>query len=569
MNKREILFSENTEVRVTLKLECFDKELHATLKFRESKPPILEIDPLSGASFRSVKLSESEKEVITCESQTYRYSLLENEVMADDIWPRYVVQGEVDDCLSGIEVLISGVSEWIDQQTNFDITETEIRKDRPKTAFDELIEIDSKRYQISSNYNCSVEKKENNDFLVSESTSINIISLDETITAHRAESLAHEVRIFFSLLLAVPLSIECVWLVNKEGRDRKPFYFSLPGNNSSPFQYPLECLINPVLISKGIGWKKLFKNYASSSNRAVFKNIWGRLASLFSYTGTWDYELLGYVSVLDSYCNKYASKKGKKLNKESYEKLKGDLFSVITNLAKELGDEYSEVMSSFRDGIDGIRNTNLPTFREKYDFMMQGVDVDIRRVVNFTSDEFVTIKKIRDSAAHGLPIKTRDGRDISYEFRVKNKLLVLLMYLVYRDFGMSPVEFALSLKSTLSKFVRNADINKVERDRIVGTVPFWEVGEGDFKDAKTFENMYVGIKHIKSDNTYKFSKSITRECQSWLTQRGPKNKNLVDHLKEGFFETNDIEIEYVSQAYLVNGSETIELSGVCKVSYEL
>jgi len=225
-------------------------------------------------------------------------------------------------------------------------------------------------------------------------------------------------------------------------------------------------------------------------------------------------------------------------------------------------------MNSFRDGIDGIKNTNLPTFREKYDFMMQGVDADIRRVVNFTSEEFITIKKIRDSAAHGRPIKTRDGRDVSYEFRVKDKLLVLLMYLVYRDFGITPVEFALSLKSTLCKFVQNADIDKVERDKLVGSVPFWKVDEESFKEAKASKNMYVGIKHLKSNNTYKFSKSITHECQGWFAQREPKNKNLIDHVKERMFDSNGIAIEFISQAYLVNGSETIELSGVCKVSYE-
>ena len=40
-----------------------------------------------------------------------------------------------------------------------------------------------------------------------------------------------------------------------------------------------------------------------------------------------------------------------------------------------------------------MRNTNMPTFREKYDFMIEKVDQDIRQIVAFSQTEFSVIKK--------------------------------------------------------------------------------------------------------------------------------------------------------------------------------
>ena len=135
MGKNKIKLSDKFDVRVKFKLECFEQELHAILKFEEGKFPTLEIDPLSGVSFFSVNLSDSEKQLITCKSEIHSYSLIGNEVRAGDIWPRYIIQGEDEGDLAGIEVVISGVSEWIDQGAGFNITDSEINNKWGQNTF--------------------------------------------------------------------------------------------------------------------------------------------------------------------------------------------------------------------------------------------------------------------------------------------------------------------------------------------------------------------------------------------------------------------------------------------------
>ncbi|MFV7708507.1 hypothetical protein [Shewanella algae] len=567
MRKQDLRFSEDKDIKVKLKIDCFDRDIHGTLKLRDKKLPKLEFDSLSGIGIGAIHLTESEKNLITCQSEMNTYILLRNEILADDIWPRYLIHGNSKEDIYGVEILISGLSEWIDQETYFDISETEIKKDRPKPSFNEKIEINGERYQIRSNYNCLIEKKDNRDFLVSETTTVSLVNSERAIELEEAENLAYRVKSFFSLLLAAPLSIESAWLLNEDTKKKKPFYFSTPGDNPAPYEKTIECLINPVRILKDIGWKSLFDNYFSSEKKEVFENIWVRLPYLLSYPGTWDYEILGYVSTLDSYCNEFSSKNGKKLGKAQYKRLKQDLVSIVDKYSVELGEDFKEVFNSFKTGISGMRNTNMPTFREKYDFMIEKVDQDIRQIVAFSPTEFSVIKKIRDSAAHGLPIETRDGRDISYEFGLKDKLIVLLFYLVYRDFGISPVEYAKSLKYTFSKFVRNSGIDCTKRDKLAGTVPFWNVDEVSFNLAKNSKRFYVGVEFDSSVQQFKFSSSVTSECQTWLSHRKPENRNLIEYIKKKLFLESDVDIEYVNQVYLVYGEESIELSAVCKVSY--
>jgi hypothetical protein len=566
MNKKGIEFSGSFEIRVELSLESFERELQATLKIRENKLPVLSISFSSFIECLNLNLSEHEHKEIKCRSKIKSYTLIDNQVHGSQIWPTYIIEGEIDETYSGIEICISGFSEWLDQSSHFEITDSEIRKEFPKNKFDESVIINKIRYQIKSNYCCNIEKIENRDFLVSEYTTIQCIKSNGVIEPKETEELSHDIRQLFSLLTALPLSIEYVWFIDKEGEGRKAFYFCAPAGRKL-FDSPHEALIHPSLIFGNESWGKIFNNYFSQNN---FKKIWYRLPSLFSYEGIWDYEFLGYVSVLDSYCQKYAYKSGRKLKNEDYHKLKKRLITVLDDYSAEIGSDYDNVMKSFRTGIEGIKNTELPTFTEKFEFMMKRVDVGFRKVINFSLDEFKTIKRIRNSAAHGQQIDTQDDKDISFEYRIMDKLRILLMYLVHRDFGFSEIDFSKSIMKSLmfNKFIRNAEINRMERDRLSGIVPFYSVDEDSFRSASDTNCFSFGLKYFRSVDIYKFSHSVTKESQDWLVTINKKNRNLIDHIRECFMDPDIVDIEFISHAYLVWKDKSIELSGVCLVSYE-
>lgn len=454
----------------------------------------------------------------------------------------------------------------MDRSNGFKITESKIKKEIYKFEINETIPINNNKINIKNNYRCNISKIEKFDTLVSEIISFELINLDGFFSLEEAIEFSLDFCNLFSLLLALPLSLEYIWLITRDKTKKNSLYFSTV-TSEYPFKYSREAFINPKRIFDNNDWYKIFYNFFSGSYHQNFKDIWKKLPSLFSYKGIWIYEFLGYVSILESYCAKYTTKKGKKLNKSTYKELQNTLLTEIDNFSINLGDEYIEVMASFKNGIKGIRNTNLPTFTEKFNFIMNEIDPDIRKILNFTHSEFKILKEIRDTAAHALPIKTKYDYDITYEFQIRNKLLLLLIYLVHRDFGFSPVDFASSLKNTLNNYARGAEINKIHLDKFTG-VPFFLVDKNSFNSALKTNRLHIGLEYNATKNTYSFSPLVTELSKEWITRKShKKNRNLVDYIKENIKHSKNFKIEYLNKAYLEWKSKTVELHGTCVISY--
>ncbi len=56
MRKQDLRFSEDKDIKVKLKIDCFDRDIHGTLKLRDKKLPKLEFDSLSGTGRDSTLL---------------------------------------------------------------------------------------------------------------------------------------------------------------------------------------------------------------------------------------------------------------------------------------------------------------------------------------------------------------------------------------------------------------------------------------------------------------------------------------------------------------------------------
>lgn len=560
-------FSDDFKARVKLNHGRAENDIYATLEIRKNKLPLLTLD--SSSELKNwLPFVNADKHEIKCKSEIKDYTLLDCDLAGEYVYPRFIIEGNVDH-VNGVEVSLSGFSAWFDQDTHFQITDSKITKDIPSKRFNEKVFIDGSEYEISSNYCCTIRNLKKKDFLVSEYTTVKIVRLNGDISIYEAEELAHDIRKIFSLLLALPLSIEHAWILEKDNGIRKPFYFIYTGSNSEPFEYAIESLVGPAELFKNNMWCRIFESYYSSPTKEQFKDIWSRLTALYSYRGIWEYQFLGYVSVLDAYSGRYVEKKREKLGTDDYASITKELLAVIDRYRVNIDGAYFNVLDSFKNGVESIKNTDMPTFKEKFNCVLSSMGEDIKDVINFTQDEFSVIKKIRDLAAHGQPFEPKNGRDVTFESRIKDKLLVLLMYLVYRDFGFSSVDFARALKSTFSEFVRNAEINSMKRDKLTGLVPFYEVNRDNFQEASKTRKFYIGLMYFKSKNIYRYSASVTDEIQNnWISNINKVHRNLVDHIKEKIPSLGVLNIEFISQAYLVCGDDRLNISGICLVTYE-
>jgi hypothetical protein len=242
---------------------------------------------------------------------------------------------------------------------------------------------------------------------------------------------------------------------------------------------------------------------------------------------------------------------------------------IIDEAQREIDSKFYETTESIKVAIKRIGNTNLATFKEKFKYLMLKIDDDVREMINFSEKDFQTIKEIRDLVVHGEPVKTRNGQDISFESEIKYKLQVFLLFLVYKDFGFSPTEYALCLKRTLCKYVKNSKISKFKRDKLAGVTPFCEVRKDNFLKASKSNKFNVAIKFYKDENIYRYSETVTKEIDvNWLRCEQKIHRSMVDHVKAFIEDTDPIDVIYQNEAYLLCGEKYLKLSGVCLITYK-
>jgi hypothetical protein len=98
MNEIGIIFSEAFEARVKLSIESAERELHAILKIKENKLPLLHFDNFSSEYNGPLKLSESEKQKIKCRSELKTYTLINCETNGDIIYLSWFSLGRLYGC---------------------------------------------------------------------------------------------------------------------------------------------------------------------------------------------------------------------------------------------------------------------------------------------------------------------------------------------------------------------------------------------------------------------------------------------------------------------------------------
>ncbi|KAB7691076.1 hypothetical protein GBN24_07830 [Plesiomonas shigelloides] len=564
MKQSELSFVNDNDIRVRFKLDGFDDEFYGVLKFRCNRNVRLEWDNFSNSQYMYIKLSEREKKKFVCKSDSDTYYLYDSDCYGVDIWPTYIVKGHDDVDYYGVDVVISGVSEWIDQRTKFEISNEIIQKKIPEKAFSEIVVYDGVSYKVESNYSCYVSRESSRIHLCSEITSISMMNVMGSVSVSTAKELCYKLVSLFSLLLMSQLSILNVRLIDKSGKRSGELLFAAFSSEKVDLNSMRECLVQPDFIANSIGWKTLLTNYFLTENSHRFNQFWSRIPMFIKYTGTWEHEILGCVSVLDAYCSYYADKKSTKLPKRLYKDLIADLDNVIDKYSSASDLEQTSVLESIRKGVLSIRNSSLPTFKEKYEFLLGDIDEPIKKIINFSDCHFADVKRIRDGSAHCLEIKTLVKGNVTYEIAIKNKVLVLLCYLYLKDLGFDDLCFAKIISSTVANVVRESAINRAEADRLIGDALFISVDESTFTLASERGNHFTCLAYSNKNNTYTFSHEMTECSKRFMLVR--ERGNIVDYIKNNLFHEQSVMVEYHSKVYLENSGRTLCCYSVCVAS---
>ncbi|WP_320534409.1 HEPN domain-containing protein [Robbsia andropogonis] len=266
------------------------------------------------------------------------------------------------------------------------------------------------------------------------------------------------------------------------------------------------------------------------------------------YEGFWEYNALGYVSLLDSYVSHNPPKKA--VRPPRPDKMR-ELHDVLDRFAPPLDQKV------LTDVLDAVRNTfsyaQEAKFPEKYTAAIASTDADIVKIINLSDENFRLVKKMRDKVAHADALELDVG-ELQQIHIVVSKIELLLTYWAYLDFGLSKDDFLKGIRSPFTRLRRHAQINEMHLARVTGSAEFFSVGAASFEDLSSRNPSAVFTCFtIGPDREIAFSDYFTQMHKDWHLGRH-KGKFTADQI---FGVTPDA-VRHVGHMYIECGERTLE-----------
>lgn len=488
-------------------------------------------------------------------------SLHEVDVKEQSVFCKYVSIGR-DSASNEAEIVFTGVSVWLDPMHSFKKEGESITRDISIDVFDEKFTFNEMNYSLKNAQRINFE---NPHPLVTNICSEYAIILKKESGVFESEELrelVHELRNLFSLLIGVAVSVKSIHTYS----DGKPYqfnrvYFPTVLHSTEPLEYKYNALTSFNEIHQAGNWGVVLLNYFSKN---MFRNIWNRLPISFDYKGVWEYKVLSRVIVIEKYASEISAVGKRKMNKEIFNQLKSKLSGALTSFEESLtlseGDRL--VFNSINNGIRTLGNTSMQTLQDKYDYLMGTLDNDLKEVINFTGDDFLVIKQLRNDTAHGNEYKKVSGDDsITYEMEVSDRLLLLLMCFCYLELGFTPSHILSCLSNFRSPIVRNVPINKRALDLLNGSACFIEVIPS-VGNEKIKGSIFVVLLYDEKNEFYSFNAELTGEIQKALMNRELESLQTFVENRVG----DNGYVETLSKVYIKSNDEETEHYNVIKVT---
>jgi hypothetical protein len=459
----------------------------------------------------------------------------------------YVIEAELPAAeFNSISVRYSEVSEWFLHWQNVkgDVGETLTWTQIPQ-AIDVTVKTKEEHFQLRSKYVTS-RRKQGEDLVLHEHVEFVFSAIDRRFGPQDLKLKTHEFSCLLSILLAYPATV--VTVAAAHGTDDR-FYrvhfpsFERPERDMDDESFWIRCFMQqPALKGR---WQVILDHYYQSRYRKV---CWVRLAGMQRYEGFWEYKVLGYVSILDSYLN--IRFKGKKKSTPEPPSLRR-LAKFQRNVAKQLPVLTGEQLKKIASVAGRSFAVNDADFGDRYRLAIAATDQDIVKIIALSDEEFDLIKRVRNKIAHGNDHGLQDG-EFTIVVQAEAKITLLLTYWAFLDFGLTTQDFIKCLKTTHSKLRFSAVLDTLHLSRVSGSAEFFPV---------TMEKLQFlrGIKGIRSfgccileaSGELNYSEELTKVYKDWFDDQS-KTSGVIDPelifgvakdgarvVGEGYFECGD------------------------------
>ncbi|KOG03969.1 Uncharacterized protein ABJ98_0770 [Pseudomonas syringae pv. aceris] len=516
----ELCFSKDYEYAV----EMYDNQNEllgsGILKFGAGTFVRVEID-----GFFSIHALDEESNLTAKTESGDIFTLIDCSLEYFTIYADIIVCGKVDSGVDSITVRYSNISEWFlyDQHVCSKPGESIIWRD-PPPPIKATVRTPLDSFHINSDIDSSVQIKSEKR-VIREYVHFTFTKDDKPFAFSEILEKPSQLASLLSILIAYPISITRIWVADAN-RQYMPTYFPAvekPKRTFQKNQFWRYSLIRRKTLDAH--WPDLLARYYNSPYR---ETIWARLAGMRRYKGFWEYRVLGYVTLLDSYTDVISRIDAPPLKTDR----KSERAAVLQQL-KKLKPPLSDVQFT---KIDNILTNSLPdkqiqrTFKEKYDYVMSKTDLEITKIINITESDFKIIKGARDAIAHNNALEL-ERYPYAEIYPIVGKVALLLTFMALNEFGISITDFVRSLRSTSNELRDSEALDMNHLEKILHPEYFFRVSEALFEQISNFKQERLHpVFTQNSSGEISYSKEQTLIYRQWINSRPKKSRPAWDVL---------------------------------------
>ncbi|QPK00640.1 hypothetical protein IDM36_00265 [Enterobacter mori] len=488
----EINFS--LEIEFNVEVKFLDNKLFGKLIFSKETPAHLEL--IVNDMFFA--LGKECDDIIECEHGNNKYTLMGCSKYGTKIFPKFIIMNKPDDLISfnEIEVSISQLNViFHDGYFSNDFENDKFISCKNQSNFEVEVNDSDTIKSISDYWLYWSEISHDND-MITKFTQRHIISIKSKKNLSYGEVIKEirHVCLLFSLLSLIQIHVNFAWVVYNNRRC--PIYFpSIKPTSSKKIEW-YHSIINLKDINSDM-WSKIINNSYSNSK---FQKTWERFYGMLSYNSYWEYEFLGFMSILDYYL-----------------KLK-----------------YK------------FKNHKENTFKNKYIAQLSDISEFIKNFISLPLDKFQRLLNIRNGVAHSDPDKLDILNDISALMILKNRLIILLNYLALKDLGIEDIDYANSAMKSFNPTLLNAVTKKKWLAKIIGNTSAIILPSDNFRQLKHFSKSARDLIIIsKKSKEFTFDEQLSLKLNNEIYTMKGKYSNICDYIDNEL--SHFINGEYISE----------------------
>lgn len=442
------------EVTVSAVIIIKEKKYHGTLSYGGGKQILFNVQD-GWWAFRDLVKQGEKIDILECELNGDSVFLCQCEVGFGSVFAEFLSTQEIisSSGISALDIYIDGLSVAMDNSSwENKIDEKQFVITRPRSNF--LVSLE--QVTVSDDWASSLKRDSESSraYLAVDSHFIRLSFNNTPISIEDAKSYLMRLLGFFSILLMHPLNISRL-KANFVGKESCAEIY-IPFSVHNKLLKNESCLLDLKALSNE-QWELAFRNLFGMN----FKDsIWSRFRGMLMYEGYWEYNILGVVSLLDSYLEEKYGIRNKKSKLIS--KLNAALLNLKSFLSSELQEEFDKEQSNI------IVVMNQPSFKVRYMKMVDELSDGFIKWCGLNERNFLKIKKVRDSVAHSNVSEINNTKDHFVNFTIKNRILILLSYLFFKELGFNETEYYKLMRGTVNKIANNAFLDDYYLRKAIG-----------------------------------------------------------------------------------------------------